>query len=408
MSPFLASLLKKSSWLIVFSILPLLLSAQPTATVTIQSGAYDRLPETPVFFPLPPAFTGSSFFELTEAVSDNRLPAQRWSADSAVFQLNTALPAGQERRYRLTAVSHRPPSPVYLRQNSAVIELGVGEQSVLTYHLTTVAPPAGEPAYYQASGFIHPLYTPGGAVLTDDFPVEHRHQHGVFLTWVNTTFRGEPTDFWNQQNQTGTVRHVQVLDTVSGPVFARFRVRLQHFSLKHGPVLEEERTFTVFPAGSAYLLDVVSEQRTATSDPLLLNEYHYGGLAFRGNARWNPADSTHYRTAMQVLTSDGITRAESNHTRPRWIAAYGDLDGPPAGVAVLDHPVNFRFPQPVRVHPDMPYFCLAPMVAGAFSINPGQVYHSRYRLVTYDGPPLSEQVEQWWTAYAQPLSAKEK
>ena len=54
---------------------------------------------------------------------------------------------------------------------------------------------------------------------------------------------------------------------------------------------------------------------------------------------------------------------------------------------MLDHPANFRSPQPVRLHPNKPYFCFAPMVPGAFEIAPGRPYVSRYRLVLHDGRP---------------------
>jgi hypothetical protein len=139
-----------------------------------------------------------------------------------------------------------------------------------------------------------------------------------------------------------------------------------------------------------------------TSDTLFINEYHYGGLAFRGSKQWNRVDSAAYRTDMQVMTSEGASRAEANHTRPRWVTAYGTIDEEPAGIAIMDHPGNFRFPQPVRVHPDMPYFCFAPMVEGAFEIGPSDEYHSRYRFFIFSGPPRTNAIEEVWRDYAEP------
>jgi hypothetical protein len=67
---------------------------------------------------------------------------------------------------------------------------------------------------------------------------------------------------------------------------------------------------------------------------------------------------------------------------------------------MFDHPSNFRFPQPVRVHPSMPYFVLTPMVEAAFEQVPGEVYEYTYRIVSFDGAPDAQQLDAMWQAYA--------
>jgi Methane oxygenase PmoA len=65
-------------------------------------------------------------------------------------------------------------------------------------------------------------------------------------------------------------------------------------------------------------------------------------------------------------------------------------------VAVFCSPKNFRAPQHVRIHPNKPYFCFAPMVEGPFKIEPGQKYKSRYRyLVTSKATDVNVIQEQW-------------
>lgn len=390
--------------LIILSVSASLLLAQETVRLYLNAGPYGRN-DTPVFFKIPASMNDADLFVLTDIETSYRTYAQRWNRDSAVFVLYPPIRAGHTHTYELAVAKRTPPPLVSLAQDSTSIEIAVQDRQILRYHTAAVDPPDGLPSYYRRSGFIHPLYSPEGLVLTDDFPAEHAHQHGVFMTWVNTTFRGDFTDFWNQQDETGTVRHVAVLDTVSGPVFARFRVKLEHLSLKHGPVLGEERTITVFNWYGHFLIDLYSEQRPLTGDTLFINEYHYGGLAFRGNAQWNAADSSAYRSDMKVLTSEGIRRKDANHTRPRWVAAYGTLREEEAGVAIMGHPGNFRFPQPVRVHPEMPYFCFAPMVEGAFEIGPSGQYQSKYRFFVFTGTPPTKLIEEIWRDYAEPPAA---
>ena len=43
--------------------------------------------------------------------------------------------------------------------------------------------------------------------MTDDFPPDHAHQHGLFFAWVSTSFDGHDVDFWNQSKKSdGDVR----------------------------------------------------------------------------------------------------------------------------------------------------------------------------------------------------------
>src|SRR5262249_36116319 len=102
------------------------------------------------------------------------------------------------------------------------------------------------------------------------------------------------------------------------------------------------------------------------------------------------------------LTSDGKNRATGNHTRPTWVDLAGALGDRSGGVALFDHPENFRFPQPVRLHPNKPYFCFAPMVVDAFEIAPGRPYRSRYRFVVHDGPADHNTLERLWNDYSRP------
>ena len=69
---------------------------------------------------------------------------------------------------------------------------------------------------------------------------------------------------------------------------------------------------------------------------------------------------------------------------------------------MLDHPGNFRAPQPLRIHPDEPYLSVAPPKAGKFAIEPGKPYVSRYRFVVADGAPDKALLERLCNDYAHP------
>ncbi|WP_420458787.1 PmoA family protein [Neolewinella sp.] len=273
-----------------------------------------------------------------------------------------------------------------IEQTADSLRITIAGRPVLTYHLTERLP-GGVAPYYARSGFIHPVYSPGGQVVTDDFPAGHAHQHGIFTAWTKTHFRGRPLDFWNQQEELATVRHAELLETYTTDGLAGFRTRLQHVSLADGVVLEEEWHLRVHADRSPYRFDLRSVQTNVTDDTLFLERHIYGGLGVRGHRQWNRADSLHYRAEASFLTDEGLTRLAANHSRPAWLAMYGAVDGGTVGLRVFPDSANFRAPQFVRVHPEMPYFSVTPVVEEGFFIPPGGTYEQWYRFEVFDGTP---------------------
>ena len=379
--------------------------------IEISAGDIDRA-DVPVYFSLDDTMASAASFELKSAESGELIPVQLESRPEKriCWMLEKPLSAGQTRKYVLQtagasdSVQDEAPKVAIDRTDEA-ITIRVGEKPVLTYHIAVVQPPAEADPCYARSGFIHPLYTPSGKVLTQDFPADHWHQHGVFFAWVHTTFKGREVDFWNQGKKIGNVTHVDVLNTESGDVFAKMVVRLSHVALDEDgnsePVLDEIWAVKVYRrAGDDFLMDFTSVQRAATDEPLTLNEYHYGGMGFRGNSSWLHDPKSDF------LTSEGKSRNDGNHTRPTWVDAFGPFDDAMAGVTIMDSPENFRYPQPVRLHPEKPYFCFAPMVEGEFEINRTSPCVSNYRLNPHDGTVDAKKADLLQKDFAQPMKAK--
>jgi hypothetical protein len=328
------------------------------------------------------------------------------------------LPAGETRRYRLERVAAAPEFPnVTWSDDGRGLWLAVGNRPVLRYNYAEIPSPAGLDPVYARSGHVHPLLTPGGIPVTDDFPPDHAHQHGLFYAWVNTTFAGRRVDFWNQKERTGRVRHDEILGRAYGPVYGYVSARLLHEDVtKPGqpvPILAEEWTVRVYNRADVFLIDLESTQRAVAATPLQINKYHYGGFGLRGGRQWfdptvmgdAPPDPARSGES-DFLTSESKHRADGNHTRPRWVDLWGKTNGVPAGVAVLDHPGNPGFPQPVRLHPNKPYFCFAPAVLGGFTIDRAHPYVSRYRIALHDARPNAEMIDGVWTDFADPPSAR--
>ncbi len=360
----------------------------------------------PVSVELTGELADAAWLDLSEAESGARVPVQRLPGEARAVWIVRDLPAGQARTYRLAVAAEEPAleSRVTCEDDGDQLVIRVDGAPVLTYHQATVPAPEGLDPVFAKSGYIHPLQTPGGQTVTDDFPDDHPHQHGFFFAWVHTTFAGRRVDFWNQARRQGTVEHLETRAAVSGPVFGQFEVLLRHSDLNApggpAPVLEESWVIRVYAIESPFLFDLRSEQRLVADRPLRVNEYHYGGMGLRGARAWFRHPENDF------LTNLGKTRDDGNHSRAHWVISHGPGDEEPAAVISLGHPGNLRAPQPVRLHPVVPYFCFAPMVLGPFEIAADQPLVSRYRFATHDGPPDAELAERLWQDYAEPPAVR--
>lgn len=275
-----------------------------------------------------------------------------------------------------------------------------GTEEILRYQAEPgELPRADIPKAYLRGGYIQSLRTPSGRVITDDFPVNHLHHHGVWSPWTKTEFEGRKPDFWNMGTETGTVEFVALDQVWQKDGRAGFQARHQFVDLTAKPyktALLETWDVSATATDQRYIIDFTSTQTCATDSPLKLPEYHYGGLGFRGNFAWNGEENCKF------LTASGLTdRLKVNSSREKWCWIGGQVDGKTCGLTILNHPGNFRFPQPIRAHPKEPFFGFAPQQLGDMEIVPGQNYIARYRLVIADGEPDAKAAEKWWAEYAE-------
>ena len=297
-------------------------------------------------------------------------------------------------------------SELRLTETDDTIRISQREKTVLEYVKTARPVPEGIEKHFSRSGYIHPIYTPTGQELTGDYPEDHAHQHALFFAWTKAGYNGQDVDFWNQAKDLGRIEFREVVGRKREEQRVSFSVK-HAFMVKVGgtwvDVLHEIWTVTVHQTpADHFLFDIVSVQRCVTDKPLSLPKYHYGGMSIRGNYQWLKKEKDHSIKPgdLQFLTSDGKDRWEGNHTRPNWVALSGRIDGRDVSAAVFCSPKNFRAPQPVRIHPNKPYFCFSPMVEGPFKIAPDEEYVSRYRYLVTSKAVDVDMVQKHWGEYA--------
>ncbi len=372
--------------------------------VSVAAGSYDRN-ETIVSFALPDEFKGESY-SLRDA-SGQLIALQIDSERRATFVL-PALKAGQTLSYDLVAGTKVKPA-VDFTPRSDGLDFKVGGLSVFSFVTTPSALPSKDikPVFLRG-GYIHPVFTPSGHLVTDDYPSDHYHHHGIWFAWTKTEFEGAHPDFWNVGDGTGRVEFISLDGAWSGPVHAGFKSRQRYVALTGGAsktALNEQWEVRIYNVGQGskgdkakryFLFDVVATQQCVSNSPLVLDEYRYGGMGIRGHRNWKD------KSKVWFLTSEGKTREDGNATRGRWFRMSGPVDNEMVGIAVLDHPNNFRSPQPMRLNPDDPFFNYAPSQLGRFEIKPGEKFVLRYRYVVADGAADKTELDRLWNDYAAP------
>jgi hypothetical protein len=400
-----------ASIVFLFSFMVSVSAADKAFVVTVEAGDYDRR-DTAVAFAVPELMKKDTLVlrSRSKAVS-----VQREKEGRATFVVER-LKKGERATYELTSgrtASTLEKQVTALRDQSKVkfgfARPGGAVPLLIEYQAGPGAFPRDDiKPVFRRGGYLHPIFTRSGRLVTDDFPTNHIHHHGVWWAWTNTEFDGRKPDFWNMGDGKGRVEFVSLDDTWSGPVHGGLRARHRFVDLTAPePVTALNESWEVrayaLPgeAASYWMFDLVSEQHCATAHAIRLPEYRYGGIGVRGNWGWNGKNNTMF------LTSEGETDREKGHaTRGRWCDMAGMVDGSRAGIAILCHPDNFRAPQPMRIHPSEPFFNFAPQQAGDMEIKPGEKYISRYRFVIHDGPPDKAELDRLWNDYAHPPVVK--
>lgn len=296
-----------------------------------------------------------------------------------------------------------------VRETESTISIVRGNSPVVVYNKQSPPVPDGIDPVYARSGFLHPVHTPAGKTVTATFPIDHAHQHGIFSAWVKTTYDGREVDFWNLAGKTGRVLHQRVVETFNHTAGSGFEVELVHQTASEPivDVLRESWKVVAYPTdGTFYCFDIESHQRALTDKPLVIEKYHYGGMALRGRVEWvqgeklaDAAGPAMVSEPSDFLNDLGSARKTGNHEHARWVSLHGEIDGKPVNITVLSQADNFRAPQAARLHPTKPYFCYTPCVDGQFSIDQQHSLLARYRYLITDAKPDPQWIEKQWKSW---------
>lgn len=319
------------------------------------------------------------------------------------------LPAGREREYLLLRKKPEETTAPYVQvvNNDIGIKIKVKERPVLQYYSAVHPAPEGTDPLYARSGFIHPLWSPDGAVLTHIRPDDHYHHVGIWNPWTKTEVLGKDVDFWNLAKGQGTVRFAGYLSKIKGDVFGGYRSLHKHVVLNEDSettALKEIWDVRAWNTEDISIIDFTSILNCANDVSLVIKEYRYQGFCIRAAAKWNEETA-------EVLTSAGKDQSNGNATRAEWVKVTGISNSKEgtSGVLFINHPGNFNYPEHLRIWPlgsnggeENIFINFNPAQDREWVLEPGREYVLRYRIITYDGDITPEEAENYARGFNDP------
>ena len=390
---------------------------QEIARFTVFAGDADRL-NCPVGIPVEQINYNrdGGTLSVVEVVGEAEIeiPCQLETGHSAKlwFMLKGETPKGASRSFILRLTGHPNDSAsIQLQKRHGQLRLSRSERPILDYQFETMYPPEGIDPLFKRSGFIHPLWSPDGQILSRIQPPDHYHHYGIWGPWTKTHIEGREVDFWNLLRGQGTVQFSGFITEWEGLVFGGFKALQEHIDF--GAIgadkvaireMLDVRTWNL-GNGDAWLIDYTTTMTTPLDSGIMLDAYRYGGgIGFRATEDWHKDNST-------VLTSEKKDRLSADGTKARWCLVEGESvsETGRSGILFMGHPSNREFPEPMRVWPvdanggrgDV-YFEFCPIRHNDWMLEKGKDYSLKYRLLVFDGAVTYEEAEKYWQGFAHP------
>lgn len=310
--------------------------------------------------------------------------------------------AGGVRRFQLQrSESESPASFRFDDVSDASLGLWQGEQPVLVYNqgdVTDERVPAGD-SRRRRGCYIHPVWGLGGEVISDDFPQDHYHHHGIFWAWPHVRIGEAEYDLWTYGNI--QQRFVGWICRRTGPVAAVLAVENGWYVGEQKVMIERVWMRTFAASGRRRALDIsltwIPVGRAVTLQGAAGKSY--GGLTMR----FAPRDDQ--QTVITVPA--GRATEDLTETPLRWADYTSQFVGAdsPSGATVMIDPSHPDFP-PTWLTRHYGALCVGYPGVEAKTFPPGEAFTLNYRVCVHDASAELVDIERDYDAYTSALRAR--
>lgn len=372
-------------------------------TIEITSALSLALP-TPVRIEIAPdQLPGAGQLVLRGAAGSPSITAQR-DGERGIAAIVGPLTAGVPQRYELEAdrdARHVVQTAVAGKQ----LDITIDGKPFTSYHFDESL----------ARPFLYPVLGPGQQPVTRSYPMQQLpaedHDHPHHRSWWTAYGEVNQVDDWSEERGHGFIRHRRFLSQTSGPVFGGFVAESLWTAPDGAPLLRETRSVRVYNAG---------EERRLVDYDLALNaaegDVTFGDTKEGGLISFRVASSMDGKKGGRIENASGGVGEQECWGKPsNWCDYSGRSEGVVLGIAVMDHPSNFRHPAHWHVRD---YGLMGSNVfgdssfagdhgrRGQFTLPNGESLTFRYRVLFHRGNALQGKVDDAYHGYVQPPIGK--
>jgi hypothetical protein len=285
-----------------------------------------------------------------------------------------------------SARAESEPAKITFKQQDGGLAVLLGAETLTFLH---VGPEWAKP-------FLSPLHAPGGTIITraigDKEDKDHPHHKGVWFSVDEVN----GIRFWAEA---GKILNVKVEAVEGTPALIKLK---NHWLGKDElPILVETTTISIYPSR----LFVYDATFTPAVDKVTFEDTKEGLFGIR------VATTMREKVGGIVTNAEGKKGTKECWGQPsKWVDYTGPVNGKEFGVAIMDHPANFR---PSRYHVrDYGLFSVSPFGEGAYQndkdkaepvvLESGRSLRLRYGLQVHVGNAVEGKVAE---AYEQFLQA---
>ena len=375
-----------------------------TALVRIEAGPHTRT-QCPVSFVLPEQFRKGASVLLHE---DGTALVVQSLPNGAGVTILPELAAGTNATYRLHRRSdpaEAAPTYVAIKDTGSSLTVNIDRTLLTRYHYADVP----------ARPYFYPLLTATGREVTRAFPMRsdvagesHDHPHHRSLWVAFGDVNG--VDNWSEEPGHGSTRHDSVLEVVNGDVCGRFATSSAWITSEGRTLLRQRLQVTAWATPPEFRLLDFDIELTAQGEDVLFGDTKEGGIL-----SVRVAGSMDAARGGRIENSYGaLDEAENWGRSAHWCDYSGPVGDQIQGIAVMDHPLSFRYPTHwhVRNYGLMTAnpFGYAAYTSGAkhgeHRLEQGETLRFHYRLLLHNGDANQGSVRARYLDFVSPPEVK--
>ena len=356
----------------------------------------------------------------TETCPETETTTLYWRIDGQMAE-------NESRNFIIDIINAPESTPVMQVEKDRVgnLLLKMNGKNVLQYNTVAHNLPVYVDSVFRRNGYLHPVWSPAGNVLTNVSPYDHAHHYGIWNPWTLVEYDGKLYSMWELGEKTGTVRFDSLYHSSSGNLYTDIFVRHRH--IIYEPQKEQVTnhvwgTIRFIPKQEKIIMDEMQNIRAwriednmflwdfnfslfpSTNIPVILKEYRYAGFGWRATGDWTKENC-------EMMTSEGKSRPEIDGTNARWIYVTGMSPKGKSGILFMASQKNHNFPEPLRIWNQNQnsgrgdaFVNFAPTKNEDWILEPGKQYDFRYRMYVFDGDITPAKAEAIWKDYAIPVN----